>query len=272
MTGYPGDIRLRCVSHGRPGSTRLHHTDGATIFKSRPGRPEPKWWGTSAAVPEPFGAIRLLTQETSGRPLYACTFPHEGRPAVGHIGDDGKCYGATASGPAVATTYQVLVTDTSPGAVAPRYGWVSGGVGYVPHGTLAKAIQAPIISAGRPIVRTDPKTRVVCRVKDANVWWPGYVSPYEGCDYFTYVGGATQRKNSKAFEVFRIGPGQLQADYVFGTQGGASFRSCVAFKAGIPDSTVWGFSSTLTGCTDGSHTSNVALDFLDLPRVNADRG
>jgi hypothetical protein len=61
-------------------------------------------------------------------------------------------------------------------------------------------------------------------------------------------------------------------DYVFGTHGGVSFRSCVAYKPNIPDETVWGFSSNTTGCTDGTHTSSASVNALDLPRVNADRG
>jgi hypothetical protein len=236
-------------------------------------RPAPKWLGTNASTPEPFGAIRLLTQETSRRPIYACVFPHEGRAAAGYIGDDGKCYGATRmGGQAAGSAYQVLVTDTSAGSSAPRYGWVPGGPGYVPHGTLAQATQPNIPSASSPIIRTNPKTRTVCRVQESGSWWPGYLSPYGGCDYFTYFNNATQRKNSSSFEVFRMGPGENQVDVVFGTNGGKSFRSCVAYKANIPDETVWGFSSNTTACTDGTHTSSSSVNVLDLPRVNADRG
>jgi hypothetical protein len=268
-----GKVRLQCSIHGGANASSAKVSDGGTIFKQASGRPAPVWLGTNATSPEPWGAVKLLTQETSRRPIYACGFPLEGRAALGYIGDDGKCYGATREGKhGAGSSYQVLVTDATAGSRAPRYGWVPGGPGFVPHGTLAQAIQPNIPSQGAAIIRVDPVKRTVCRAQESGTWWPGYLSPFGGCDYFTYFNNTTQRKNTSTFEVFRMGPGDNMPDYVFGAYGGMSFRSCVAYKSNIPDDTVWGFSSNTTGCTDGVHTSSSGVNPLDLPRVNADRG
>lgn len=261
-----GEVRLKCGAYNLPDSA------GGTVFKPAANRPAPKWTGKSSSSPEPFGAIALLTQETSRRPIYACSFALNGNPALGYVGDDGKCYGTSSAGSnSTSDSYQILVTGTAASETETRYGWVPGGPGYIPHGNLANMTQPNWVSGGTPVIYTNPIKRTVCRVKDSGTWWPGYLAG-SACEYYTYLNNSTQKKLGSNYDVFRLGPGTMRTNYSFGSYGGKSFYACVAAHGQAKDKTIWGFSSNTQECTDGQYTGGTNNAVLGLPLVNATRG
>lgn len=261
-----GEVRLKCEAYNLPESA------GGTVFKPAANRPPPQWMGKNSSSPEPFGAIALFTQQTTRRPVYACSFPLSGFPAFGYVGDDGKCYGASSNGSNQASdAYQILVTGTSASELETRYGWVPGGPGYIPHGTLASMTQPNWVSGGTPVIHANPIKRTVCRVQDTGTWWPGYLAG-SACEYYTYFNNSTQKKLGSNYDVFRMGPGAMRTNYSFGSYGGKSFYACVAAHGQAKDKVIWGFSSNTQQCTDGQYTGGTNNAVLGLPLVNATRG
>lgn len=261
-------VKVVCRAYGAAWNVKRD----ATVFIGQGNRPAPVWTPSTSAKPEPWGAVVLATQESPARRLFACTFADGGEPVAGFIRDNGECFGATTDGGSKSSaTYDVLVASNAPGDIAPRYGWVGAASNYMPHGNMAYLVEKNGVGRGgiAPI-QAAPKTHTVCRVKDGNEWWPGYVQADFNCGYFTYFNGSTQKKSSSTYEVYRRGNGPMLVDYAFNKMGGKSYYACTAFKTG--SGPIMGFSNNLTGCTDGTLTGSEQLEQLDLPDAYADRG
>jgi hypothetical protein len=261
-----GDVVVNCDS---PQGSAV----AGTIFIQKPNTPVPAWATSDSTKPEPRGAVLIATQENPARKLYACTFALAGEKRyVGYIGDDGRCYAVSPGGGTKDQgVYDVLVKSSAAGDAIPNAGWESAEVSHLPHGTLAKVIEPVGPLRGNVIlVRPEPKYWTVCRVRDNNQWWPGYIQPDSSCGYFTYFGGSTQKKNAANYEVFRMGAGPLVTNYVFNQMNGAKYYACTAFLDG--SGPVVGFSDNLTGCTNGVLSGSSQLKRLDLPNVDHDRG
>jgi hypothetical protein len=260
-------IIMRCRTHSGD-------TDGGWAFEYAANKPAPLWINTSASTPEPQGAIALATQAASGRPVYACQFDQGGK-FVGHIGDDGKCYGAnTGGGKATATTYQTLVSKGTGADAQPRYGWVAAGSGFIPHGALATG-GVDGIRGGNAITKT------ICRAANGGHTWPGWVEG-TGCTYFTYFGDATTKKTANKYEVLRVKSGAPKAPYVFNRFGGKNFYACTAeySVSGKNVHVIFGFTNNTASCTDGSKSTDVKPDkfggwskirMIELPNTDGDR-
>lgn len=263
-----GVIIMRCRTHSGD-------TEGGWAFEYAANKPAPLWINTSASNPEPQGAIVLARQAASGRPVYACQFDQGGGKFVGHIGDDGKCYGANAGGgKATATTYQTLVSKGTGADAQPRYGWVAGGANFLPHGDLAKAG----VDGIRGGLAFDRK---LCRVADGGHTWPGWLEG-TSCSYLTYFGNNTTRKTANKYEVLRVKPGAPKAPYVFNRFGGKAFYACTAEYSvnGKNVHVIFGFTNNTASCTDGSKSTDVKPDkfggwgkirMIELPNTDGDR-
>jgi hypothetical protein len=253
-----GKSAMRCV-------TSKTTTNGGWVFEYK-GNSAPLWINTTSATPEPFGAIALAVQSTK-RPLYACQFKQGSEARVGHIGDDGKCYGA---GNSSATTYLVMVSSGTGQMAQPRYGWVPASNSYTPSGTLA--------TGGVNVAGGDLKA---CRVSDGGMSWPGWLN-MGTCTYYVYFGNKTTPKTSRTFELFRVKPGAAKAPYVFNRFGGKAFYACrTEFSVnGNTKHVLFGFTNNTGSCTNGTLSSDVKPDkfggwspvrLLELPVDSGDR-
>jgi len=235
---------LRCETQGEDSS-------GAFYFENKAGRPAAMWISTTAQNPEPRGAIVLLTQESSRRRLFACQFDQSGGRFVGHIGDDGVCYGTNpADTPATSSTYLTLVTKGTGPDAQPRYGWVDAGITYTPH-TPSIAVESR--ADGQRTIN-----RQVCSASDGNLSWPGWVRDGVGCEYFTHYNNVTERKTATVYRLHRTKPGAPKVPFVFNRYGGKPYYACASTLTanGTIRDVMFGFTNNPSTCTNGRSSTD----------------
>ena len=235
---------LRCETQGEDSS-------GGFYFENKPGRPAAMWISTTAQNPEPRGAIVLLTQESSRRRLFACQFDQSGGRFVGHIGDDGVCYGTNpADTPGSSSTYLTLVTKGTGPDAQPRYGWVDAGITYTPH--------TPSIVTGLSHAGDRAISLKVCAVTDGGHSWPGWVRDGVGCEYFTHFGNVTERKTATNYRLHRTKPGAPTVPFVFNRYGGKSYYACTSVLTanGTGRGAMFGFTNNPSTCTNGRSSTD----------------
>lgn len=243
-----------------------------TVFELK-GLSNPIWLRSTTQTPEPRGAIAIATQGDSGRKIFACQFESGNgsnkKSFVGYLGDDGKCYGISATGvKEFAEEYLVYVAKGTGPDATPRYGWVTAGIGYLPYGGaqgLAKATVDAMAGSSTAVSRS------LCRVADSGNFWPGYVTTFvpagkskaeNVCTYFTYFNNKTEIKETSTFEVLRENPSQPSVEWVVNKKDGKEFYFCtsVATSSGRVRDQMFGFTNNKATCTDGRKSTDVPLD------------
>lgn len=267
------------VSEGRTGigcASYLSRNDGAYWFGTPSAVPNPMWINTGAQFPEPRGALLLKTQSGTRRKVFACRFNKVGVVYVGYIGDDGNCYGATASGlKESASTYLTLVSKGTGPDAKPRYGWVNAGPDYTPH--------APSIAKVSLALNGVVTTRSVCRVRhSAENFRPGWVIDGR-CNYFSYTDNTVKRWTDANYDVMRADPAAPKIPWVFRAPEGTAFYACTSTATvnGAVRDILFGFTSDRAACTDGIKATNTerrpsyvwsAPTIVELPNPDANAG